>query len=89
MCAGVDNPISCLSTRHSRRLWPLGLTPSERRQEESIAQPWGQLYLTPSTWTLNTHFWDALLRADTIWRLVHFFLATFGVHDALRLLQAP
>jgi cytochrome c len=38
-----------------------------------------QLYLTPSTWTLNTHFWDALLRPDTFWRLVHFFLATFAV----------
>lgn len=38
-----------------------------------------QLYMTPSTWTANTHFWDALLRPDTLWRLVHFFLGTFAV----------
>lgn len=45
-----------------------------------------QLYLTPSTWTINTHFWDALLRADTIWRLVHFFLATFAVSGVFMML---
>ena len=38
-----------------------------------------QLYFTPSTWTQNTHFWDALLRADTLFRLAHFYLATFAV----------
>lgn len=38
-----------------------------------------QLYLTPGTWTYDTHFWDALLRPDTFFRLVHFFLATFAV----------
>jgi cytochrome c len=38
-----------------------------------------QLYMTPSTWTYDTHFWDALLRPDVFFRLVHFFLATFAV----------
>ena len=38
-----------------------------------------QLYMTPSTWTENTHFWDALFRADTFFRLVHFYLASFAV----------
>jgi cytochrome c len=38
-----------------------------------------QLYLTPTTWTVNTHFWDALFRADTFFRLVHFYLASFAV----------
>jgi cytochrome c len=38
-----------------------------------------QLAMTPSTWTYNTHFWDILLRSDTIFRLVHFYLATFAV----------
>ena len=38
-----------------------------------------QLYWTPTTWTYNTHFWDALLRPDTFFRLIHFFLAAFAV----------
>lgn len=38
-----------------------------------------QLYMTPSTWTYSTRFFDALLRADTLFRLTHFFLATFAV----------
>ncbi len=38
-----------------------------------------QLAMTPSTWTYNTHFWDVLLRSDTLFRLVHFYLATFAV----------
>ncbi|HOY86863.1 MAG: c-type cytochrome [Methylotenera sp.] len=38
-----------------------------------------QLAMTPTTWTYTTHFWDALLRADTFFRLVHFYLATFAV----------
>jgi cytochrome c len=38
-----------------------------------------QLYLTPSTWTENMHFWDALLRSDTFFRLVHFYLASFAI----------
>jgi cytochrome c len=38
-----------------------------------------QLAMTPSTWTYNTHFWDVLLRSDTFFRLVHFYLATFAV----------
>lgn len=38
-----------------------------------------QLAMTPSTWTYDTHFWDVLLRADTFFRLVHFYLATFAV----------
>jgi cytochrome c len=38
-----------------------------------------QLYWTPTTWTYSTRFWDALLRPDTFFRLVHFFLAAFAV----------
>lgn len=38
-----------------------------------------QLYMTPTTWTANTHFWDALFRPDTFFRLVHFYLASFAV----------
>ena len=38
-----------------------------------------QLYLTPTTWSEDTHFWDALFRADTFFRLVHFYLASFAV----------
>jgi cytochrome c len=38
-----------------------------------------QLYMTPTTWTENTHFWDALFRSDTFFRLVHFYLASFAV----------
>jgi cytochrome c len=45
-----------------------------------------QLYMTPSTWAQDTGFWDALFRADTIWRLAHFFLATFAVTGVFMLL---
>lgn len=38
-----------------------------------------QLYLTPTTWTTDTHYWDALFRSDTFFRLVHFYLASFAV----------
>ena len=38
-----------------------------------------QLYLTPSTWTHDTNFWSVLLRADTLFRLGHFYLAAFAV----------
>lgn len=38
-----------------------------------------QLAMTPSTWTYDTHFWDVLLRPDTFFRLVHFYLASFAV----------
>jgi cytochrome c len=38
-----------------------------------------QLAMTPSTWTFHTHFWDVLLRSDTFFRLVHFYLASFAV----------
>ncbi|MDP8566833.1 c-type cytochrome [Methylophilus aquaticus] len=38
-----------------------------------------QLAMTPSTWTYHTHFWDILLRSDTFFRLVHFYLASFAV----------
>ena len=38
-----------------------------------------QLYFTPTTWTYETRFWDALFRPDTFFRLVHFFLASFAV----------
>lgn len=45
-----------------------------------------QLYLTPTTWKIDTHFWDALLRPDTFWRLGHFFLGTFAVSGVFMLL---
>jgi cytochrome c len=38
-----------------------------------------QLYFTPGTWEYTTRFWDALLRPDTLFRLAHFYLATFAV----------
>lgn len=38
-----------------------------------------QLYITPTTWTYTTHFWDALLRPDTFFRLLHFYFASFAV----------
>lgn len=38
-----------------------------------------QLYMTPTTWTYETHFWDALLRPDTFFRLLHFYFASFAV----------
>jgi len=38
-----------------------------------------QLYMTPSTWTYNTHFWDVVTRPDVIFRLAHFFLASFAI----------
>jgi len=38
-----------------------------------------QLYMTPTTWTYSTRFFDALLRPDTLVRLTHFYLATFAV----------
>lgn len=45
-----------------------------------------QLYFTPSTWTYETHFWDALLRPDTLFRLAHFYLASFAVTGVFMLL---
>lgn len=45
-----------------------------------------QLYFTPGTWTHDTHFWDALLRPDTLFRLGHFYLATFAVSGVFMLL---
>lgn len=45
-----------------------------------------QLYFTPGTWTSNTHFWDALLRPDTLFRLAHFYLASFAVSGVFMLL---
>jgi cytochrome c len=45
-----------------------------------------QLYITPTTWTYDTHFWDALLRADTLFRLLHFYLASFAVTGVFMLL---
>lgn len=38
-----------------------------------------QLYMTPTTWTHDTHFWQALMRPDTLFRLAHFYLASFAV----------
>lgn len=38
-----------------------------------------QLYITPTTWTYDTHFWNALLRPDTFFRLLHFYFASFAV----------
>jgi cytochrome c len=45
-----------------------------------------QLYFTPSTWEHGTNFWSALLRADTLFRLGHFYLATFAVTGVFMLL---
>lgn len=45
-----------------------------------------QLYLTPTTWTYETHFWDALFRPDTFFRLVHFYLASFAVTGVFMML---
>ena len=44
-----------------------------------------QLYLAPSTWERDINFWSALLRADTLFRLGHFYLATFAVTGAFML----
>jgi cytochrome c len=45
-----------------------------------------QLYMTPDTWTYDTDFWDALLRPDTMFRLAHFYLASFAVTGIFMLL---
>jgi cytochrome c len=45
-----------------------------------------QLYITPTTWTYETDFWDALLRPDTLFRLIHFYLASFAVSGVFMLL---
>mgnify|MGYP003346515914 CR=1 FL=1 len=45
-----------------------------------------QLYFTPSTWTHDTNFWTALLRADTLFRLGHFYLAAFAVTGVFMLI---
>ncbi len=45
-----------------------------------------QLYFTPSTWEQGTNFWSALLRPDTLFRLVHFYLAAFAVSGVFMLL---
>lgn len=45
-----------------------------------------QLAMTPSTWAYDTHFWDVLLRSDTFFRLMHFYLATFAVTGVFMLL---
>ncbi|MDD5391955.1 MAG: hypothetical protein PHE17_02930 [Thiothrix sp.] len=45
-----------------------------------------QLYITPTTWTYDTHFWDALLRPDTFFRLMHFYFASFAVTGIFMLL---
>ena len=45
-----------------------------------------QLYFTPSTWEQGTNFWSALLRPDTLFRLAHFYLATFAVSGVFMLL---
>jgi cytochrome c len=45
-----------------------------------------QLYITPTTWTYDTHFWDALLRPDTLFRLLHFYLASFAVSGVFMLI---
>lgn len=45
-----------------------------------------QLYITPSTWTPNTHFWDVVTRPDVIFRLAHFYLGAFAVNGMFMLL---
>jgi len=45
-----------------------------------------QLYVTPSTWTSNTHFWDVVSRPDVLFRLAHFYLGAFAVNGMFMLL---
>lgn len=45
-----------------------------------------QLYITPSSWTHNTHFWDVVTRPDVIFRLAHFYLGAFAVNGMFMLL---
>lgn len=45
-----------------------------------------QLYITPSTWTPNTHFWDVVTRPDVLFRLAHFYLGAFAVNGMFMLL---
>lgn len=45
-----------------------------------------QLYVTPSSWTPNTHFWDVVTRPDVLLRLAHFYLGAFAVNGMFMLL---
>ncbi|MBF0417869.1 MAG: cytochrome C [Magnetococcales bacterium] len=45
-----------------------------------------QLYITPSTWTQEHTFWNALFRSDTLFRLAHFYLASFAVSGVFMLI---
>jgi cytochrome c len=45
-----------------------------------------QLYITPSTWTPNTHFWDVVTRPDVLFRLAHFYLGAFAVNGMFMLI---
>lgn len=45
-----------------------------------------QLYVTPSSWTPNTHFWDTVTRPDVLLRLAHFYLGAFAVNGIFMLL---
>jgi cytochrome c len=45
-----------------------------------------QLYVTPSTWTPNTHFWNVVTRPDVLFRLAHFYLGAFAVNGMFMLL---
>lgn len=45
-----------------------------------------QLYVTPSSWTPDTHFWDVVTRPDVLLRLAHFYLGAFAVNGMFMLL---
>ncbi len=45
-----------------------------------------QLYITPSTWTPNTNFWDVVTRPDVLFRLAHFYLGAFAVNGMFMLI---
>ena len=45
-----------------------------------------QLYITPSTWTPDTHFWNVVTRPDVLFRLAHFYLGAFAVNGMFMLL---
>lgn len=45
-----------------------------------------QLYVTPSSWTPNTHFWDVVTRPDVLFRLAHFYLGAFAVNGIFMLI---
>lgn len=45
-----------------------------------------QLYITPSSWTPDSRFWDVVSRPDVLLRLAHFYLGAFAVNGMFMLL---